>query len=278
VQAHTNFEQLERLIARIIRSDDSAVHVHVDRKNEALQGRLAHHYRGYSRVYILTERESVFWGDFSQVKATLLLLGQARLYEYRYYSLLSGQDYPIRPLSEFHRFLQVNDGTEFIEARRRGNTWRILLVHRHTKHPLFRKSRWFRYYALLRSIVNHRKKISLDRLPIYYGSQWFTITSDAVNFIWEFIRDNPVFLKDFETTTCGDEHFFQTILMNSDFKNKISDDNLRYYRFDPRSNSPSILRSEDHDELLDSQKFIARKFDCNFDREILDRLDRAGEL
>jgi hypothetical protein len=272
ILAHREAEQVKLLIDEIISNDDCDVHVHIDSKNEALFKVIVDYYAGNDRVFYLQERVSVYWADFSLIEATLRLLNEAKRYGYQYYSLVSGQDYFIKPVADFNHFLQDHHGKEFIEYKPRNNSWRVRLTHRHTASPLFRKSKLFRYYALFLSLISSKTKKALAPYKIYFGSQWFTISDNAVKYIFDFLQKQPNFLKEFETSTCGDEHFFQTILLNSDFRHKIYPDNLRFIKFDNRVNSPDVLTLDNYRELIESSRFIARKFDIQVDAEIITKL------
>ena len=208
ILAHKNLEQVKFLADSIIDAADNSVYIHVDAKSNDLYAELALYYSNDCRVTIIGDRQCVYWADFSQVKATLNLLTKAAQAKYDYFSLISAQDYPIKPLEQFNSFLAKDRGREFIEARIRNNTWRVKLAHRHIRHPRFRKYRYYRYYALLLSLINYRPKQYVNQYKIYFGSQWFTITQDAVSFILKFVESNPGFMADFASSTCGDEHFF----------------------------------------------------------------------
>jgi len=272
IQVHDHYDQIKNLIDDICLVEQCSVYVHVDLKADSLFEQLLKNYRDHERVTIISDREKVYWSDFSQVKATLNLLKTAIKGNYDYYSLISGQDYMIKPLEQFNDFLQENQGLEFLEAKERNNTWRVKLTHLHTRKPQFRKYRYYRYYALLNSILRYRAKKHVNQYKIYFGSSWFTLTKNAVNYILDFVSNQPGFIADFETSTCGDEHFFQMILMNSHFKSKIYNDNLRLIKYKPLANSPINLTIEDCKSMKNSSKYLARKFDQNYDKEVLDIL------
>ncbi len=272
IQVHENYDQVKNLIDDICLIEQCSVYVHVDLKADALYEQLSENYQEKERVTIISDREEVYWSNFSQVKATLNLLKAAIKGNYDYYSLISGQDYMIKPLKEFNDFLQENQGQEFLEARERNNTWRVKLTHQHNRNPKFRKYRYYRYYALLSSILKYRPKKYVNQYQFYFGSSWFTITNNAVTYILDFIANNPGFIADFETSTCGDEHFFQMILMNSHFKPKIYNDNLRLIKYRFMANSPISLSIEDCQSKENSSNFLARKFDQKYDQEVLNQL------
>lgn len=272
IQVHDHYDQIKNLIDDICLVEQCSVYVHVDLKADVLYEQLLVNYRDHQKVTIISDRVKVYWSNFSQVRATLNLLNHAIKGNYDYYSLISGQDYMIKPLDQFNSFLQKNKGLEFIEARVRNNTWRVKLTHQHTSKPKFRKYRYFRYYALLSSLLKYRPKKYVNQYQFYFGSSWFTITQNAVNYILNFVSSNPGFIADFETSTCGDEHFFQMILMNSHFKNKIHNDNLRLIKYEFLANSPINLSIEDCQSIENSSKFLARKFNQNYDQEVLEKL------
>jgi hypothetical protein len=278
IQVHRDFEQIKVLADDLVYVSQCDVYLHVDAKEQILHQQLAKHYGNNPRITLIDCRESVYWGGFSQVKATLKLLENAVKHNYDYFSLISGQDYLIRSIQQFNAFLAKNKGAEFIEARQRNNTWRVRLTHNRVNNPKFRKYRYYRYYALLLSLINYRQKQHINQYKIYFGSSWFTLSQNAVNYIIDFISHNPGFVKDFETSTCGDEHFFQTILMNSQFKSKIANDNLRFIKFKLRSNSPEILFTKDLEEMLKSHKFIARKFDWHTQDNVITMLREGQRL
>ena len=68
------------------------------------------------------------------------------------------------------------------------------------------------------------------------------------------------------------EMFFQTILMNSQFKNRIVNDNKRYVEF--IDSHPRVLTIRDYDTLKQGGYFFARKFDPKIDSQILDAIDK----
>ena len=79
-------------------------------------------------------------------------------------------------------------------------------------------------------------------------------------------------------TWAVDELIFQTILLNSEFKDSIVNDHLRYIKFLKGDSRPQTLTIKDADILVTSGKFYARKFDPSKDTAILDYLDQiAGQ-
>lgn len=82
----------------------------------------------------------------------------------------------------------------------------------------------------------------------------------------------------FYNTLCADELFLQTIVVNSDFINKLYykefDDNMiANMRFiDWKRGMPYVFRENDFNELINTDLLFARKFDYEIDRNIIDKI------
>ncbi|MEI6087851.1 MAG: glycosyl transferase, partial [Bacteroidota bacterium] len=57
------------------------------------------------------------------------------------------------------------------------------------------------------------------------------------------------------------------------YKAQMINDNLKYIDWSLGGASPKILTIDDIDKISKSGKFFARKFDANFDSEVLDWID-----
>ena len=77
-------------------------------------------------------------------------------------------------------------------------------------------------------------------------------------------------------TFCVDELIFQTILLNSPFKESIVNDHLRVIKFVKGTYRPRTLLISDAEMLVSSGKFFARKFVLEEDTAILDYLDNLA--
>lgn len=68
-----------------------------------------------------------------------------------------------------------------------------------------------------------------------------------------------------------DESFFQTLVMNSPYKDKRVD-YLHYVDWSEDKSSPKILTMKDIEKLKHSGKLMARKFDIALDGKIVEEL------
>jgi hypothetical protein len=93
----------------------------------------------------------------------------------------------------------------------------------------------------------------------------------VVNYIIQYSNDYPSFMKSLKHTLIPEEFFFQTILMNSPYKNRIVNDNLRYTDWTERNGSiPAYLDISDYLKIENSGAFFARKVDESISKELIE--------
>ncbi len=98
-----------------------------------------------------------------------------------------------------------------------------------------------------------------------------TLSKDTIEYIHDFTHRNPDFVKFFRNSFIPDEIFFQTIILNSERKTKVVNDNLRY--IDWVDEKPAILTEKYFQAIQTSSQLFARKFDQTCDSTILDTID-----
>ena len=269
IQAHKGFKQLKLLID--VLSIESDIYIHIDLKNQELYQQLRSHYQSKINIFIISERVSVNWSGFSQIEATLKLLEKTQNKNYDYISLLSGQDFPIKSYSEIINFLEKKPTREFVHIAKdyKNYEWRILRYSPWSENPNIRKFPLNKINSISIKLQNlfHIQKQFFKEEDIYMGSSWFTLTDNAVKYLLNNI--NNELIEGYKKTTCSDEHFIQTILMNSEFKDRVVGDNLTYIDWSEGNPNPKILTIDDLQKLKTSSKLFARKFDLDIDKEII---------
>ena len=275
IQAHTGEIQLKKLVDTLIDKEND-IFLHIDKKSETLYQNIKKIYSNNSKVHILDNRVDVNWSGFSQVLATLSLLSAVRESNkvFDYINFISGQDFPIKPNEEIKTVLHQHKGREFIEYKDIDDyEWRLKIYN------LFRENKKNRrlYIRILDNILRYTQKYFIKRknfegFKLYTGSSWFTITYNCLCFILDYLDKNPSFIKQFKYTACADEHFFQILILNSEFKKYVVNDNLRYIIWSNGKSSPETLTIKDYDKLKNTDKIFARKFDFEVDREIINKL------
>jgi hypothetical protein len=271
ILAHRGPEQVLRLVSRL--SSPSATFViHIDRYAnrevfETVRDGLAG--RADAR---LVRRHGCAWGGFSLVSAALELLEAAATEDPDFVILLSGQDYPIRPVEEIERFLDSRRGTSFVEhfalpndswagggmERMTGWYWYGRVMGRHVifPHPRLRTGTWHRRFP--------------RGFTPYGGSAFWALTGEAAKYVLAFTRSQRSFVRYFHHVAFPDESFFQTILLNAPLAAQVVSDSLRYTDWSTTGSSPKTISQADIDRVLASRKLFARKFD---DAAMLDAID-----
>ncbi len=121
----------------------------------------------------------------------------------------------------------------------------------------------------------------------YAGSQWWALSREAILHILDFVATKRRFVDFYKRSLIPDEMFFQTILGNSPFKERVAR-NITYadwsgsFSRNPRAiTDKHIDQFADPDFHLDDVEgkgpcFFARKFTVD-DGPLLDRLDSVRD-
>ena len=173
VAAHNNPQVLKRAIG-MLSYEDCAFFIHIDQKSniEEFSG-----IRG-ENILFSEKRIPVYWGGFSQVQATLLLLRQAleSPQNYDYFVLLSGSDYPLRSGKYINTFLQENRGVEFMNVVKLPNEERGVPLSKINRLG-FEPNKPIRRFAariLAKLGLAHRNyRKDLGSLEPYAGDTWW---------------------------------------------------------------------------------------------------------
>lgn len=281
------------LVAGLVRAlacDWASFFIHVDAKSDLapFQRLLA----AQAGVTWLTgaRRVKVSWGGFSQVRATLNLLDAALAADrpFTRYCLLSGADFPIKPLAVIRERL-VSD-QEFMRVDHRLSGAGVVrdglaaTVRRYffPDWPLPRRIK----LTLLSGKIPRRP---YPGIPLYHGAQWWALTAACVRFVVDFVQDHPDYAAFHRYTLAPDEIFFHSIVKHSPFAGQLSHDCERaaslteYYASNdhgchyidwnaPQQALPKVLTMADLPALQRSAALFARKFDETCSRELLQAL------
>lgn len=279
---HNYFEVLKKTLKKLD-SDYNDFYIHIDKKIRCSDNLLDDIRNSVKKSKItFVHPVKIYWSGYSMVECELHLLKQAIVCEYEYYHLLSGVDLPLKNSEEIYEYFHGNQGAEFVHIS--SIDFRDLKLHRYQYYWIFnnlldvQKSN-FRG-AFDRTSIKLQKCLHIDRckkqnVEFYMGSQWFSITHA---FAQEIISREQWIKKTFRYTSCADEIFVQTIIMNSKFsanlvKNKFCDDNANNQRaIDWSRGTPYVFRKEDFDELMKSECCFARKFNPDIDSEIIEMI------
>lgn len=276
VIAHHQFEILMAAM-KILDDVNNDFYIHIDAKVENFPKEKIQNAVTKSRIYFV-DRLSVNWGGYSQIKCELRLLKAAVKNQYDYYHLISGVDLPIKSKQEIFRFFEENSGKEFVYFEKKRIQEKYL--QRISRYYLFQeyvRRNTLCYYlqkaALILQKLFRINRIKGQRQPFQFGSNWFSITHKFAQYV---LSKEKWIHHTFRFSTCGDELFLQTILIQSPFVEHLPENVWGDYRaclryVDWKRGNPYIFTRDDFEELTgaDKQYLFARKFDLDVDREIV---------
>jgi hypothetical protein len=263
ILAHNTPNHLSRLV-RALDSPNAAFFIHVDRKSDISPFRRRLSQRN---ITFLEDRVAVYWGNFSDVKATIKLIKKALSHslDFVYFVLLSGADYPLRDPRYIEEFFSSHQGREFINlvqmpcnavgkpVQRLENYW--LKTPYNNLFVIRTVARLNKWNMNLKLIRRDWVKALNDIVP-YAGSQWWALTGDACRYILAFIDSRPDVVKFFNNVYMPDESFFQTIIGNSKFA-KDAVRNLTFVDWSRPSGGPAPIDMDHLNAFLKTERVIA---------------------
>ncbi|WBS04304.1 hypothetical protein OU994_08505 [Pseudoduganella sp. SL102] len=302
ILAHDQPELFGRL-ARAVHAENVAIYAHIDAKFDPAVFASA---CGDVPVDFVPDPVKVNWGGFSQVAAMLKLLEHAlRAGTHDYYIFLSGRDFPLHSHGHLLEVLRRHPGRSYMNFYALADgTDQVTKIRNYCYHDLYARlpTRFLRRVAAkVVKVVSARlpDRRFVDGMQAYRGSTSWCISQDIARHIVDFTHDprNGRFLEFFQSVSCSDEIYFQTIVLNSPHaatlnlydvdgrrrpgemknENKAS---LHYIDWNPQREDPAILVDRDFEPLYSSGKLFARKFDAQRSASLLDKIEavRAGQV
>lgn len=290
--AHSNWKQL-KLFLELLDEPNNSIFIHIDAKVKNAPILELENVTQNATTKVFQEYK-VYWGSFELVQTELFLFKKAHVDHYDYYHLLSGADLPIKSQHEINRFFEENKGYEFVHYDTDERLKTDKEITRRTKYYHFLQNYRRRYkYSIFNNFFTFLERVLLvcqiafkvDRMKkhsdivIRYGSQWVSITDNLV----QYILQNEKLIEDiFCFTNCADELFIQTLVYNSEFKDKLYDKkyddsviaNMRLIDMKKRgkNGNPYTWRISDFEEIKQSECLFARKFDIGCDDQIVKKI------
>ena len=293
ILAHKNAQQIAHLI-RAIHTPEIDVFVHLWKISKSEMEIISR-----EGGEIVPRRVSTYLDEWSLVEATFILLKYAlNKNSYCYFFLLSGQDYPIKPIAAFTNYLNFYYPKPFIDCTPYDcDNWvfhkfRKTPVHQlilkltnrisgffHVRVPKAKEIRTFidslvpRRYAIYNKLLN--------RTDVYGGSAWWVLPDLVIKEIINDMNNNAPIVDLFKKSQTPEETFFQSFTMRSSLsklvdvnpKEQVSQNCLTFANFtNPYKQfvgHPHIITVDDWWWLKERKEFFARKFDECVDNKII---------
>lgn len=288
---HNNPDLLYR-VSRVLEYGNDAIFVHVDKKVDIEP--FIESTKNCTNVHFLTTRIENYWGGFNSVIATVETMRMAlRFGEYSRFVLLQGQDYPLFSPQVIHDYFENND-TEYCKAKditishdkKDYMKWAGYHVYDTNSNKLATKAFRFALSKLNQLGLKYRTgvfKYKNEKWHVYKGWAQFSLTKECVEHIIDVYDHNGKFNKFMKHRFPPDEIYFHTIIHNSNFKNKISNDviirrdgektrlNLTYFEY-PLYVTVFTEKS-DYEWLKDTGCLFVRKVNST-STALLDEIDK----
>ena len=270
--AHNEFDILEKVI-KLLDDNENHLYIHIDKKVKDFNFDKFSSIAKKSKIFF-TNRINVSWGGYSLVQCELLLLKEAIVHNYEYYHLISGVDLPLKTNEEIHDFFNKNKWKELISYEKNASDTEIesRIKYYYLLQDKFGRSSKLAY-IIQACCIRIQKILNVNRIKnIKYtlkkGTQWFSITNNLAHYIVE--KENEIYNL-FRFGCCVDELFLHTMVYNSNFRDKVAGDSLRYV--DWIRGGPYTFTEEDFDDITSSDKIFARKFSKKVDYDIVLKIE-----
>lgn len=267
--AHKSPEQVNLFINQLLDYGDCDVYVHVDKKNTELLDSILKSPRVFTcSIY------DVCWGSFEIVKAVIelmkMVMDSGKSYTHMY--LGSGQDLLVK--KGMYEYLESNPEKIFLhvvgeiknsnrESARYRVCWPHKLMIRNDLHPY----RFVRIVIQLLCksgiVINTNKKTLKKEVRFYEGHTWFIAPFGVLEYIVNYINENPDYVDYWEESLASDLMFFQTIIMNSPFASNVEDELMlvKFGKTFATMNHPLTITVDMENEIESGNYFCARKFE-----------------
>lgn len=208
---------------------------------------------------------------------------------------LSGQDYPIQPITKFENFLKSTqyDGfmnyydfadlkrplekKEDVMKRYTGQYialpyWSKPLLNRLSKIESFIPFLKIQAYFTMIGIKSWSTPFNKNFLP-YRGYYWNTLSRECIIYFRNILESYPKILKYYQKTLAPEESIIATVLVNSK-KFNFASNTIQYANFpqDLKGFAADIM-TKDLFDLVQQNYFFARKFDLDKNPQIFDFID-----
>jgi hypothetical protein len=292
VVSHRNPRQVLRLVRALREGRETHVIVHHDQRRQPLDGAAVAESGGRLVHYGLP----VEWGNLAYTEMLLRALSELdEQVEPDWIAVISGQDYPLRPLPDFEGHLAESPHQALL-----GDPWPLDMSsdpgppqrefylryrYRHYKPPrpvaavLARALGGRAYLREMPAGLGSFLGVRPPRHPFGVGflchvsSDWLILERRAVRAVLDFTRTRARAMRHYRRTIIPSESLFATVVANDPALSVGPAPRL--LGFERGSPHPRTFRAQDVEGLLSSGMHFARKFDEQVDARALDLLDEA---
>lgn len=295
VKAHKNPMQVRRMITRFF-FPGSTFYLTIDKNSDFFTFQKEMEKLDPKIPYVwVTPLRNGTWSGPGLVLSSLDALRTILMQDSRPQQIfqISGQCYPIKPIHQLVDYFSSLGNRFVMECipppvpSWRDGGWRRL-DHYHYILPSwmpFDKG-WreypeeFEHRTIKSRILNAilKRRFPLPRIhpayvQHYFGHAFWSLTSDAAEYVLSFHQKHPDFFRHHRYTFALDEYFFQTVVGSSEKWRQCITQSRQHYCDWNAPVRPAVLTMAHRDALRQTNCLVARKFDDTIDANILDWID-----
>lgn len=286
ILAHSDPTQLG-MLCKALDKEYCDLYIHIDAKQSDME--IFKKAAAGTNACFLKERISVSWSGISMIDAQNLLIKRALVYKQKYSHIvfLSGSCYPIKNTSLIYERLTQNPRSQYIkyiDMRESPEHYIKQITQKWFKEPIIGDTKsWLLLFLskVTRRLLNKLKIQNYwnEKMIPYCGSTWCALTTDCCQYIIDFQDENPWYRQMNKYTFCPDEHFYHTIVGNSQFStDPLPFESRGTWRFaNFHIIDPSLSKwftVDDWDAVVSSDKFFVRKVRSFDSKALVDRINR----
>jgi hypothetical protein len=229
ILTHGNPQQLYQLIQTLGTTNNTFI-IHADGSVNLNYFSMLFEKYDKEKIVFIPARTEWAMGNISTVEAimylTRYLFKENIAFDYAH--LLSSLDYPLMSNEEILDFFKTNNGRNFIECLPLSdNIWPHIGLDR-VNYRWNLNSKGLYYYSDLEyKRTNEHWEQSAD-WPLYGGSPLWSLSYNCMKFLNETCNEKNNIYRFYRYSFKPEEMLFQTLMMNSPFKDSVINDNLRY--------------------------------------------------
>ena len=269
ITAYKDIESLNLIISKT--PNQWGIYIHLDKKSTVKVEEI-------NNRAIVLQTYSVNYASINHLKAIIKLLSLAHKENYDYYHIISGQDFFATNPDNFDSIIgnKHNNYLDLFPLPRKDGWWHGgLMIYQHRTLSSFGDIR-YGWLKVANDILYYIQRMGLHRkapnFPLYGGSVYCSLHRDFIDYV--LTNDFAInFLKELSHTTCSEEIYFQTVIMNSPFKESVVANQLRYIDWSV-PHGPKFLVIEDLDKIITSKTLFCRKIDSKISFDLIRRLEK----
>lgn len=286
--AHQKPEQVNILLSQLLLDKETDIYIHVNKLcSSIIDGIMVH-----QRVKLIKNNYSIHWGSDEILHATISIFKEIieTGIQYEYFLIISGQDILVK--KNLDEFLSNNNGKIYIDLCNKPSEDSIREFDMYVRARVLYKwpermrrridfrynpvriARAIRFRLFKKGFPYCKKKIdyNVDQMVFYKDFYWCALPVDVVTYILGFLDDNPGYMSIYHEAYQPEEGFISTLIINSGYLKQqdiLVGRSLTFTR-DMENNHAPLLSAKDIKDIEESGMFFARKFDIDFDKEVID--------